>query len=163
MEQSQVVNTTGLGADDNQFLTFTLANEEYGIEILKVQEIKGHSAFTAIPNAPSYVKGVINLRGAVVPVVDLRARFAMECLPYDKFSVVIVVTVGAKVFGLVVDGVSDVLNIPHTEIEAAPDLGGAVDTSYLNGMARHADKFILLLDIEKVIGAGDVAPAVPTH
>src|SRR5271154_1024816 len=105
------METTGYAADLDQYLTFTLGAEEYGIEILKVQEIKGYSAITHIPNAPPHVKGVMNLRGTVVPVVDLRARFGMEAVEYSKFTVIIVVMVGEKIAGVVVDAVSDVLNI----------------------------------------------------
>ncbi len=146
------VNVSGFTADGNQFLTFTLGSEEYGIEILKVQEIKGYSAFTPIPNAPAYIKGVMNLRGTVVPVVDLRAKFAMSENEYNQFTVVIVVTVGTRVFGLVVDAVSDVLNIPGEAIEATPHLGAGVDTSFMTGMAKSGDKLIALLDIDKLIG-----------
>jgi purine-binding chemotaxis protein CheW len=96
-------------AATSQFLTFLLGAEQYGVEILKVQEIRGYSAVTPIPNTPSYVKGVINLHGTVVPVVDLRAKFSMATAEYNKFTVIIVVTVGAKVTGLVVDAASDVL------------------------------------------------------
>ena len=150
--ESNEGNVSGFTADGNQFLTFTLGAEEYGIEILKVQEIKGYSAFTPIPNAPPYIKGVMNLRGTVVPVVDLRTKFAMIETEYNQFTVVIVVTVGARVFGLVVDAVSDVLNIPGEAIEATPHLGADVDTSFMTGMAKSGDKLIALLDIEKLIG-----------
>jgi purine-binding chemotaxis protein CheW len=151
-------NVSGFTADGNQFLTFTLGAEEYGIEILKVQEIKGYSAFTPIPNAPAYIKGVMNLRGTVVPVVDLRTKFAMSEAEYNQFTVVIVVTVGSRVFGLVVDAVSDVLNIPHEAIEATPHLGSDVDTSFMTGMAKSNDKLIALLNIDKLIGEDVIGP-----
>jgi purine-binding chemotaxis protein CheW len=151
-------NVSGFTADGNQFLTFTLGAEEYGIEILKVQEIKGYSAFTPIPNAPAYIKGVMNLRGTVVPVVDLRTKFSMSEAEYNQFTVVIVVTVGARVFGLVVDAVSDVLNIPHESIEATPHLGAEVDTSFMTGMAKSNDKLIALLVIDKLIGEDILGP-----
>jgi purine-binding chemotaxis protein CheW len=150
------VNTAGFTADGNQYLTFALGAEEYGLEILKVQEIKGYTAFTPIPNAPAYVKGVMNLRGTVVPVIDLRTKFAMAETEYNKFTVVIVVTVGTKVFGLIVDAVSDVLSLAKNEIEATPDLGAAVDTSFITGMAKSGDKLIALLDIERVLSASDL-------
>ncbi len=151
-------DVSGTGADGNQFLTFTLGAEEYGIEILKVQEIKGYTAFTPIPNAPAYIKGVINLRGTVVPVVDLRTKFAMSEAEYNRFTVVIVVTVGTRVFGLVVDAVSDVLDIPRAAIEATPALGRDVDTSFMTGMAKSDDKLIALLDIDKLIGEDALGP-----
>jgi purine-binding chemotaxis protein CheW len=156
-------DVSGIAADGNQFLTFTLGAEEYGIEILKVQEIKGYTAFTPIPNAPSYIKGVINLRGTVVPVVDLRIKFAMSEAEYNQFTVVIVVTVGTRVFGLVVDAVSDVLNIPREAIEATPHLGRDVDTSFMTGMAKSNDKLIALLDIDKLIGKDALESMAATH
>jgi purine-binding chemotaxis protein CheW len=154
---------SGTTADGNQFLTFILGAEEYGIEILKVQEIKGYTAFTPIPNAPAYIKGVINLRGTVVPVVDLRTKFAMSEAEYNQFTVVIVVTVGTRVIGLVVDAVSDVMNIPHEAIEAAPHLGRDVDTSFMTGMAKSNDKLIALLDIDKLIGEDVLGTMAATH
>ena len=139
-------------ADGRQYLTFRLAQEEYGVEILKVQEIKGYSAITPIPNTPAYLKGVINLRGTIVPVIDLRSKFAMAQADYNQFTVIIVVTVGSKVMGLVVDAVSDVLNIPTADIQPTPDLGPHVDARYINGMAKAGDKLVVLLDIDRVLG-----------
>ncbi|HEY3383259.1 MAG TPA: chemotaxis protein CheW [Vicinamibacterales bacterium] len=159
MAQEGTVQTAGFTADGNQYLTFALGQEEYGVEILRVQEIKGYSAITPIPNAPVYLKGVMNLRGTVVPVVDLRAKFSMAAAEYDKFTVVIVVTVGARVFGLVVDAVSDVVNLPEDKIEPAPELGDGIDTSFLRGMARAGEKFVLLLDIERVLGNRELVEA----
>lgn len=136
-----------------QFLTFTLGGEEYGVQILRVQEIKGFSAVTPIPNAPDYVKGVMNLRGTVVPVFDLRLKFGMERKEYDRFTVIVVVNVGERVVGLIVDSVSDVLDVAHDAIETPPDLGASVDTSILQGIARNNDRLITLLDIDRVVGA----------
>jgi purine-binding chemotaxis protein CheW len=125
-----------------------------------VQEIKGYSAITPIPNTPAYVKGVMNLRGTIVPVVDLRSKFSMSQADYNQFTVIIVVTVGPKVMGLLVDAVSDVLSIPRTDIQAPPDFGAAVDARYINGMAQAGDKLVVLLDIDRVMnGIGDVAAA----
>ena len=140
-----------------QYLTFTLGREEYGIEILRVQEIKGFSAVTPIPNSPDYVKGVMNLRGTVVPVFDLRLKFGMERKDYDRFTVIVVVNVGARVVGLIVDSVSDVLDVDHDAIETSPDLGASVDTSILQGIARNNDRLITLLDIDRVVGESRVA------
>jgi purine-binding chemotaxis protein CheW len=151
-------NLTGFTEDGNQFLTFKLQEEEYGIEILRVQEIKGFSRITPIPNTPSYIKGVMNLRGTVVPVVDLRIKFCMPQAEYNQFTVIIVVTVGKKVIGLVVDAVSDVLNIVKNEIEAAPEFAGA-DTSFLTGMAKAGERFITLLNIDRLIGTEEVTSA----
>lgn len=148
----QTDGVIGLANDSNQYLTFTLQDEEYGIEILKVQEIKGYSKITQIPNAPHYVKGVLNLRGTVVPVVDLRTRFSMVEKECDQFTVIIVVNVGTKVVGLVVDTVSDVLNIPPEDIADAPDMTGDVDSSCITGMGKVNERLILLLDIGRLVG-----------
>ncbi len=141
---------TGTGS---QYLTFTLGSESYGLEILRVQEIKGFSAITPIPNTPPHIKGVMNLRGTVVPVVDLRIKFAFEKAEYNQFTVIIVVNVGTKVVGLVVDAVSDVLNIPDADVDPTPELGGT-DVSFLTGMAKSGDRLVALLDIERVAGVG---------
>jgi purine-binding chemotaxis protein CheW len=150
-------------SDVDQYLTFGLGQEEYGIEILKVQEIKGYSAITPIPNTPPHVKGVMNLRGTVVPVVDLRSKFGMETVEYTKFTVIIVVTIGSKIAGLVVDAVSDVLNIPASDIRPAPDFGSRTDTRFITGMASSGDKLAVLLDVDRLLadeelsaGAGEV-------
>ncbi len=141
----------------DQYLTFSLGQEEYGIEILKVQEIKGYSAITPIPNTPPHVKGVMNLRGTVVPVVDLRSKFSMETVEYSKFTVIIVVTIGAKIAGLVVDAVSDVLNIPASDIRPAPDFGSRTDTRFITGMANSGDKLAVLLDVDRLLGDEELA------
>lgn len=145
------------GHSSSQFLTFVLGAEQYGVEILQVQEIRGYSAVTPIPNTPPYIKGVINLRGTVVPVIDLRARFAMEAGEYDKFTVIIVITVGEKVIGLVVDAVSDVLDIAASEIRPAPDLGAKVDTQFINGMADIGGRLTVLLDIQRLLSEDEIA------
>jgi purine-binding chemotaxis protein CheW len=150
-------STPGFTGEGGQFLSFCLGAEEYGIDILRVQEIRGYSTITAIPNTPGYIKGVMNLRGAVVPVVDLRAKFGMPEVAYNKFTVIIVVTVGARIAGLVVDAVSDVLNIARADIERTPEFDTTVDTSFMTGLAKTGDKLVLLLDIEKVMGAADLA------
>jgi purine-binding chemotaxis protein CheW len=143
--------------DGGQYLTFRLGDEEYGVEILKVQEIKGYSSVTPIPNTPAYVKGVMNLRGTIVPVVDLRARFSLAETAYNQFTVIIVVTVGAKVTGLLVDAVSEVLNISKAEIQAAPDFGAQVQAHYINGIAKANDKLVVLLDIDRVMAGVETA------
>jgi purine-binding chemotaxis protein CheW len=143
----------GGGSDgSNQFLTFTLDSEEYGIEILKVQEIKGFSKITPIPNAPAFVKGVMNLRGAVVPIVDLRSRFSMAPRDYDQFTVIIVVNLGEKVVGLVVDTVSDVMTIPNAQVAETPELAGGIDASCITGMGKVEEKLVMLLDIARLVG-----------
>jgi purine-binding chemotaxis protein CheW len=139
-------------ADNGQFLTFTLQNEEYGIEILKVQEIKGFSKITPIPNAPSFVRGVMNLRGTVVPIIDLRARFSMTEKDYDQFTCIIVVNVGTRVVGLVVDTVSDVLNIPNDSIADPPELASVGDSSCITGMGKLGERIVMLLDTGRLVG-----------
>lgn len=141
----------GFAADGDQYLTFTLQGEDYGIDILRVQEIKGFSKVRPIPNAPHFVKGVMNLRGTVVPIIDLRSRFGMDNGEYNQFTVIIVVSVQSKVVGLVVDAVSDVLNIPTREVVEPPQMGGDIDTSYFSGMAKVGQKLVLLLNIDELI------------
>lgn len=136
----------------SQFLTFQLAEEQFGIDILRVQEIKGLTHLTQIPNVPAYIKGVMNLRGTVVPVVDLRHRFSMSAASYNQFTVIIIVNVGQKVMGLVVDAVSDVLNVSESELEQLPEMGGGVDTTFITGMAKSSDRLIALLDIDRLLG-----------
>lgn len=153
MEQLDTLSSQiSFATDGSQYLTFRLRDEEYGVEILKVQEIKGYTAITPVPNTPGYLKGVMNLRGTIVPVVDLRAKFGMEAAEYTAFTVIIVLTVGTKVMGLIVDAVSDVLNIPKTDIQATPDFGAQVDARFISGMAKAGDKLVVLLDIDRVLG-----------
>ncbi len=158
MEQLDALSSQiSFATDGSQYLTFTLGQEEYGVEILKVQEIKGCSAITPIPNTPAYLKGVMNLRGTIIPVVDLRSKFSMAEAEYNQFTVIIVVTVGSKVMGMVVDAVSDVLNIPRTDIQATPDFGAQVDARFINGMAKAGEKLVVLLDIERILGGDELA------
>lgn len=152
MNETDSICVTGFAADGNQYLTFRLAEEEYGLEILRVQEIKGYSRVTPLPNTPPEIKGVMNLRGTVVPVIDLRARFGLQVAEYDRFTVIIVVTVGTKVVGLVVDAVSDVLNVGPNELAPAPDLGAGVDTTFMKGMARSGDRLVTLLNVDRLVG-----------
>jgi purine-binding chemotaxis protein CheW len=161
MEQLDSLSTQiGFATDGSQYLTFRLGAEQYGVEILKVQEIKGFTTITPLPSMPPYVKGAMNLRGTVVPVVDLRVRFALAEAESTQFAVVIVVKVGAAVMGVMVDAVSDVLDIPRSDIQATPDFGAGVDASYVSGLARAGEKVIVLLDIDRVMtGVGvDGAP-----
>lgn len=151
-----LTDDTDLMVDTDQYLTVVLGSEEYGIPILRVQEIKGFTTITPIPNTPPFVKGVMNLRGTVVPVMDLREKFNLALTDFDKFTVIVVVTVGTRVVGLVVDAVSDVLNIGDAEIVPTPPLGSGVDTSFLTGMAKAAEKLVLLLDIDQTVGAAGI-------
>lgn len=135
----------------SQYLTFTLGGEEYAVDILRVQEIKGYSSVTTVPNAPAYVRGVMNLRGTVVPVFDMRLKFGMAPREYDRFTVIVVVNVGERVVGLIVDSVSDVLDIAAGAIQPTPDLGSGVDTRVMQGIARTNDRLVTLLDIDAVV------------
>ncbi|MBP3958896.1 purine-binding chemotaxis protein CheW [Gemmata sp. G18] len=141
-----------LVADGGQFLAFRLGDEEYGLEILRVQEIKGYSKITPLPNTPREIKGVMNLRGAVVPIIDLRTRLGLREAEYTVFTVIIVVTVGTKVVGLVVDAVSDVLNVDPKVVTPAPDLGAGVDVSFLTGIARTGERLVSLLNVDRLVG-----------
>lgn len=149
----------GFSTDGSQFLTFTLGDEYYGVEILRVQEIKGYTAVTRIPNTPEYIKGVLNLRGTIVPIVDLRAKFGMAQVEYGKVTVIIVLEVKGRTMGIIVDAVSDVLNIPSRDLQPAPDFGHAVDVSFLSGIGKSGDKLVALLDIDKVLAVGEIEPA----
>ncbi len=144
--------------DAEEYLTFYLNSQEYGIEILKVQGIQGWAPVTKIPNTPEYVLGVINLRGAIVPVVDLRKRFLMPEAPFDNATVVIVVKIeyegGSKIVGLVVDSVSQVRNISDRNYDPAPDFGSEVDTDFVKGLARVDEDMVILLEIDKLVSAG---------
>jgi len=143
-----------------KYLTFTLAEEEYGIGILKVKEIIGMMSITTVPRTPAFVKGVINLRGKVIPVVDLRLKFSMEPIPYSDRTCIIVVEIDAQsstVFiGIVVDAVSEVLNIKEEEIEETPTFGTQMDTAYILGMAKIGGGVKILLDIDKVLSTKEI-------
>ena len=153
----EVAQLTDLSTDGSQFLTFMLQDEEFGIEILRVQEIKGLARITPIPNMPSYIRGVMNLRGTVVPIIDLRTKFDMPEAEYNQFTVIIVVTIGDKVTGLVVDAVSDVLNVAENNIEPAPDLGIEADTSFMTGIAKSGERLITLLNMDELVNVDSVS------
>lgn len=161
VELDQVLQQSGEQTD--QYLTFIMADEEYGVDILRVQEIRGWENVTPIPNAPSHIKGVINLRGTIVPIIDLRQRFGLSKAEYGPLTVVIVLKVntrkGSRVMGIVVDAVSDVYSLSADEMRAAPDLGDNVNTSYIRGLVNVANKMVILLDINELLG-GDTIPEV---
>lgn len=139
-----------------QQLTFTLVGEEYGVDILAVREIRGWSRVTRIPQTPDYVLGVLNLRGAIVPIMDLRLRFGLERESRGDSTVTIIVAIGARLFGIVVDGVSDVVDIDQASIKSVPDMGAVVDTRYLKGLVTHDERMVMLLDVEKLMRPEDV-------
>ena len=151
-----------------QFLTFDLAGESFGVEILKVQEIRGWEAIRKLPNTPAYVKGALNLRGSIVPIIDLRERFGLEAVEYSAMTVVIVMTIqtelkGNCIMGIVADAVSDVLDINLSDIKDSPNLGSHINTRYIRGMFVGRKNMILLLDVDKLLNPeefGDI-PVVP--
>ena len=138
-----------------QQLTVSLGAEEYGIDILAVREIRGWTPVTRIPQAPSYVLGVLNLRGAIVPVLDLRLRFGLAREEYTATTVTVVVTVAGRLFGVVVDAVSDVLDVEADQIRPVPDMGTTVDTEYLKGLTSIGERMVLLLDVDKLLQPQD--------
>lgn len=165
--EAQTVNATvtpppSEGAALSQFLTFVCAGEEYGVAILCVQEIKGWEGVTRVPYTPDYLLGVMNLRGVIVPVIDLRTRFGLPPRAPDGSTVVIVVRVfttnGEKTAGIVVDAVSEVYNVAQTQIQPAPDLGAPVERACVHGIANVEDKMVLLLDIDRLVSTCITAP-----
>jgi purine-binding chemotaxis protein CheW len=148
-------NTSG-GVAGGEFLTFTLGAEEYGMDILKVQEIRGYDAVTAIANTPAFIKGVINLRGIIVPIVDLRIKFNLGKVDYDQFTVVIILNLGTRVVGVVVDSVSDVLTLTPEQIKAAPALSTTLDTRYIMGLGTIDQRMLILVDIERLMSSRDM-------
>jgi purine-binding chemotaxis protein CheW len=136
-----------------EFLTFELGDEEYGIDILRVQEIRGYDAVTKIANSPTFIKGVINLRGAIVPIVDLRIRFNLERVEYNEFTVVIILNVLNRTLGIVVDGVSDVAALSLDEIKPPPEFSSTFDTQYLTGLGTVGERMLIIVDIEKLLGS----------
>jgi purine-binding chemotaxis protein CheW len=144
-------------APTHEYLAFRLGAEEYGIDILKVQEIRGYDQVTRIANAPEFIKGVINLRGTIVPIIDLRIKFALGNIEYNIFTVVIILNVADRVVGIVVDSVSDVISLPPEQIRPAPEFGGALETDYIVGLAQLDERMIIVTDIECLMTAADMA------
>lgn len=145
------------GVQGTEWLTLTLGDEEYGVAILNVQEIRGYETVTKIANAPSFIKGVINLRGEIVPIVDMRIKFGLSSVTYNALTVVIVLNVSNRIIGMVVDGVSDVITLTNDQIRVPPEMGAALDTKYIIGMGTIDDRMIILVDIQKLMSAEDMA------
>jgi purine-binding chemotaxis protein CheW len=145
-----------LPGSGGEFLTFSLGDEVYGIDILMVQEIRAYEVATKIANAPDHLKGVINLRGAIVPIVDMRVKFRMANVEYNEFTVVIILNVRDQVIGMVVDSVSDVIALMPEQIHPAPPLGNSIDTQYLIGMGTTDDRMIILIDIERLMSSDEL-------
>lgn len=151
----------GATAEDDllasEYLTFTLGSEEYAIDILKVQEIRGYEVPTLIANAPPFIKGVINLRGIIVPIVDLRIKFNLGKVEYTPFTVVVILNIAGRVIGAVVDSVSDVLSLTAAQIRPAPDFSGTFDTKYILGLASVEERMLIVTDIERLMTSADMA------
>ncbi len=140
-----------------EFLTFCLARETYGVDILRVQEIRGYDSVTRLPSAPDFIKGVINLRGTIVPVVDMRIKFNLGEAVYDDFTVMVILNVAKRVIGMVVDRVSDVVRLVDEEIRATPEFGSGIDVHYVAGLVERDDQMLIVLDIEKLFKSKDMA------
>ena len=140
----------------NEYLAFKLGAEEYGIDILKVQEIRGYENVTRIANAPEFIKGVINLRGIIVPIVDMRIKFNLGEPSYDQFTVVIILSIAGRVMGMVVDSVSDVTTLQPDQIRPAPQMGTALNTDYLVGLGTLEERMLILLDIERLMSSAEM-------
>ena len=152
----QAIKKSDIQSQDTEFLTFRLGDEDYGVDILRVQEIRGWEMVTRIPNSPLYVKGVLNLRGSIVPILDMRQRLGMDVRGYSKDTVVIVLRVkgdsGQRNVGVVVDEVSDVLNAKQNSIRNSPQFGGGIPVEYITGLVDADGKMVMLLDVDKLLG-----------
>lgn len=139
-----------------EFLTFTLGSEHYGLDIMKVKEIRGYEPVTRIANAPPFIKGVLNLRGDIVPIVDLRLKFSVGDAVYNNFTIVIMLQIGERIVGIVVDSVSDVINIDSDQVKPPPEFGVAFDSQYLHGLVPVNDNMVILLNIEKLVSGQEL-------
>lgn len=150
-------NQGGGGRDVREFLTFTLGDEHYALDILTVKEIRGYESVTKIANAPAFIKGVINLRGDIVPIVDLRIKFNVSQAAYDEFTIVIVLHIHNRIVGIVVDGVSDVVGLNQEQLKPPPDFGVAFDSRYLLGLATVNEQMVIMVDIEQLISSDEMS------
>ncbi|MEY3288108.1 MAG: CheW purine-binding chemotaxis protein [Pseudomonadota bacterium] len=139
-----------------EFLSFTLGTEEYAIDILKVQEIRGYEAVTRIANAPEFIKGVINLRGIIIPILDMRIKFNLGEHVYNEFTVVIILNIARRIMGIVVDGVSDVIMLNNNQIKPPPEMRAAFNTDYLIGLGTVDDRMLILIDIDKLMSSDEM-------
>ena len=146
----------GATAEGGEFLTFRLGGEEYGIDILRVQEIRSYEQPTRIANAPHFIKGVVNLRGVIVPIIDLRLKLGCETAEYNAFTVVIVLNVKGRVVGAVVDSVSDVMELTREHIKAAPEMHSNIDGNFITGIGSVGDRMLILMDIEGLMSSADM-------
>ncbi|MDI9237436.1 chemotaxis protein CheW [Lysobacter sp. LF1] len=148
-------STTATESAD-EYLTFALGEEEYGVEILKVQEIRGYDTVTRLPDAPDYIKGVINLRGTIVPVIDMRLKFRLAKAEYNALTVMIVLNVADRVVGMVVDSVSDVIRLGAEQIRPVPEIGATIDRQFITGIGTAAERMLILLEIERLMTSAEM-------
>jgi len=153
---SAAVSSGAAATQALEILAFTLGQEEYGIDIQKVQELRGYDTVTRIANAPEHIKGVVNLRGIIVPIVDMRIKFNLGTPAYDQFTVVIILNIGSRVMGMVVDSVSDVITLKPEQIKPAPEMGSVLDTGYLIGLGTIDQRMLILVDLEKLMSSDEM-------
>jgi purine-binding chemotaxis protein CheW len=157
-QATSAASSTGAASAANRLevVTFKLGEEEYGIDIQKVQELRGYDAVTRIANAPDYIKGVVNLRGIIVPIIDMRIKFKLGEPTYDQFTVVIVLNIGGRVVGMVVDSVSDVITLTAEQIKPAPEMGSVLDADYLIGLGTLEERMLILVDIDRLMSSDEM-------
>lgn len=155
-EQAELQKAEVAHGNEKEYLTFKLGNEEYGLDILKVQEIRGYEPPTRIANAPSFIKGVVNLRGTIVPIVDMRVRFNCPNADYNDFTVVIILNLRSRIVGIVVDSVSDVMALAPENVRSAPDIESTVDNGSILGLGSIGERMLILLDIERLMSSPDM-------
>ena len=154
--QQAASGSSAAGVSRLEVVTFKLGDEEYGIDIQKVQELRGYDAVTRIANAPEYIKGVVNLRGIIVPIIDMRIKFKLGEPTYDQFTVVIVLNIGGRVVGMVVDSVSDVITLTGEQIKPAPEMGSVLDADYLIGLGTLEERMLILVDIDRLMSSEEM-------
>ena len=154
--ENQAENKDAVEGPTQEYLTFQLGGEEYGVDILKVQEIRSYDTVTRLPEAPHYIKGVINLRGTIVPVVDMRLKLHLGEAEYDKHTVMIILNVTDKVIGMVVDGVSDVITLAASQVRPPPEFAGVLDTRFITGLGAVDERMLILVDIDQLMSASDL-------
>ncbi|MGJ7501118.1 chemotaxis protein CheW [Variovorax sp. ZT5P49] len=156
LQQATSASPASAGVNRLEVVTFKLGEEEYGIDIQKVQELRGYDAVTRIANAPEYIKGVVNLRGIIVPIIDMRIKFKLGDPTYDQFTVVIVLNIAGRVVGMVVDSVSDVITLTGDQIKPAPEMGSVLDADYLIGLGTLEERMLILVDIDRLMSSEEM-------
>jgi purine-binding chemotaxis protein CheW len=154
---AQIEKNNNANSDELQLVSFNIGTEEFGVEILKVQEINRMVEITKVPQAPHYVEGVINLRGKVIPIIDLRKRFNLDVKEYDKNTRIVVVDISGSIMGMIVDAVSEVLRLPSSTIEPPPEIVTGLNAEYIKGVAKLEDRLLIFLDLSRVIDAAEMA------